>query len=399
MISSGPVAPGQGRVQVGGQAVLDPFDDVAGEPLVQRQVRRRDVGDRCPVAEGGGKGGDGVVTPPEDQVFGQAELLLRDAGVALQLFGVDDGVGEAGLDAVVEEDRIEDLAPRRGEAEGDVGDAEDGAAPGEGLGYEPDPFDGLHRRADVVFVAAPHREDQRVEDQVLGPQPVLVDEEVVGAPGHGQFPVAGHRHAVLLVLVDAPHHHGPAVAPEQVGGLGEPLLAILQVDGVEDALPLEPPEGQLHHRGVGAVDHERGADLAGEEIQEPGHVGGLVPVRVGHADVDDLGAPLYLGPGDLAPLLELFGDDEVLELPGADDVGPLPHQHRAGVILDEERLDPGDDPAAQLSPGRRGGFPATIRAMAAIWAGVVPQQPPTMLSHPSSTKRASFFARESGVSA
>ena len=48
--------------------------------------------------------------------------------------------------------------------------------------------------------------------------------------------------------------------------------------------------------------------------------------------------------------------------------------------------------------GRRGLLPATIRAMAAIWAGVVPQHPPTTLSHPSSTKRASFFARESGVS-
>ncbi len=41
-----------------------------------------------------------------------------------------DGGIEAGLDALVEEDGVEHLARRRGEAEGDVRQPEDGVGPG-----------------------------------------------------------------------------------------------------------------------------------------------------------------------------------------------------------------------------------------------------------------------------
>src|SRR5437667_315215 len=49
--------------------------------------------------------------------------------------------------------------------------------------------------------------------------------------------------------------------------------------------------------------------------------------------------------------------------------------------------------------GRRGGRPVTSARRARIWAGVVPQQPPTILTHPSSTKRRILNARLAGVSA
>ncbi len=47
---------------------------------------------------------------------------------------------------------------------------------------------------------------------------------------------------------------------------------------------------------------------------------------------------------------------------------------------------------------RRGFLPSTARARARMCAGVVPQQPPTMLTQPSSRNRSSAAAMRSGVS-
>ena len=64
-------------------------------------------------------------------------------------------------------------------------------------------------------------------------------------------------------------------------------------------------------RGVRRVDHERHLHLAGDLRHEPVHVDGLVPVGIGQADVEDLGAVLHLRAADLGGLLELLGDDQL----------------------------------------------------------------------------------------
>ena len=46
----------------------------------------------------------------EDQVFGQVALFRRDLGEGHDVRRVDDGQIEPGLDAVIEEDRVEHLA-------------------------------------------------------------------------------------------------------------------------------------------------------------------------------------------------------------------------------------------------------------------------------------------------
>jgi hypothetical protein len=62
----------------------------------------------------------------EQQSFGQTALMLGDDGEALEFFGVDDREIEAGLGGVAEKDGVDDFAGGGGQAEGDVGDAEDG---------------------------------------------------------------------------------------------------------------------------------------------------------------------------------------------------------------------------------------------------------------------------------
>ena len=69
-------------------------------------------------------------------------------------------------------------------------------------------------------------------------------------------------------------------------------------------------------------------------------------------------------------------------LPGAMSSGSRPARRRAGG-----------------GPGMtRGGRPRTASAKAAMWAGPVPQQPPTMLTRPASAKPRISLAMASGVS-
>ena len=86
-----------------------------------------------------------------DEVEADLPGPLVDLGQGQDLGGVDDGRVESGLDALVEEDRVEDLAGGRVEPERDVGQAEHGVDAGQ-LGLDPaDALDGL----DAVAAGSP----------------------------------------------------------------------------------------------------------------------------------------------------------------------------------------------------------------------------------------------------
>ena len=129
------------QVEVGDQAVLRALDDVAGEPLVERVLQtafrrvRRDVllAEVRRRRRRGGICAERPLSVFEEQVLGQLALLLRDRRVALELLGVDDREVEAGLGAVVQEDRVSSLAAGVGQAERDVRDAEDASCTAEAL--------------------------------------------------------------------------------------------------------------------------------------------------------------------------------------------------------------------------------------------------------------------------
>ena len=65
-----------------------------------------------------------VLAPVEDEVVGQLALLVGDLAVGGDVVGVDHRQVEPGLDAVMQEDRVEHGARPRRDAEGDVGDPE-----------------------------------------------------------------------------------------------------------------------------------------------------------------------------------------------------------------------------------------------------------------------------------
>jgi hypothetical protein len=261
-----------------------------------------------------GEGAHGIGASGVDQVLGEPALVFGDRRIPLQPLGVDDGVVEARLRAVIEEDGVQHLASGRGEPEGDVRDAEDGLALREARLDGADALDGFLRRADVVRVARADGKHERIEDEVARRDPVLLGEEGVRALRDGQLALARDRHALLLVLVDAAHHHRTAVGAQERHDLLEALLAVLQVDRVDDGLALAVPQRQLDDGGVGGVDHERHLHLAGDLRHEAIHVGQLVAIGVGQADVEHLGRALDLGASDLGRVLEAVVDDQVLEL-------------------------------------------------------------------------------------
>ena len=77
---------------------------------------------------------------------------------------------------------------------------------------QPDAFDGLHRAADVVLVAGGAGKHQRVEDDVLGANAVLLRQQLEAPLGDGELALAREGLRLQLVFVDAADHQRRAVA-------------------------------------------------------------------------------------------------------------------------------------------------------------------------------------------
>ena len=161
---------------------------------------------------------------------------------------MDDGRVEAGLGGLVQEHRVEDVAGGRVEAEGDVGEPEDGVDAGQLLLDEPDALEGVDAVAAALLHAGAEREGERVEEQVAGLEAVAVDGDVVDRLGRPQLPLG---RAGLALLVDAGAHDGGAVLAGQREEAVEPgagRVAVLEVDRVEDGPAADPLERRLDHR-------------------------------------------------------------------------------------------------------------------------------------------------------
>ena len=103
---------------------------------------------------------------------------------------MDDGEIEPGLDAVVEEDGVEDFARGRVEPERNVGDAEDGQDAGHSLLDQPDAFD--VSMAEVVNSGSPvaRVKVSASKIKVFGAETVFAGDDVVDRAGDFEFALA-----------------------------------------------------------------------------------------------------------------------------------------------------------------------------------------------------------------
>ena len=234
---------------------------------------------------------------------------------------------------------------------------------------------GLHS-----VVAGRERERQAVEDQRLAVEPVLVAAQL-GDP-LGDLELARRRSSPSPDLVDRQRDQRRAVSLGERDDAVELVASGLEVDRVDDRAARDLLQRGVDHLGLGRVDLDRRGLGQRDPLDDLAHLVGLV-LALGqrHAHVEHVGAARDLVLGDDQQAVVVVGQQQLLGLARALRVDALADERRARV-LDERRR--GDHRARRGVAGApaaaRGCVPLTRSAIARMWSGVVPQQPPTMLT-------------------
>jgi hypothetical protein len=273
--------------------------------------------------------------------------------------GVDDAHVHAGLDGVVQEHRVDRLAHRlvAAEAEAHVADAAGHLGPPQ---VPLDParrVDEVDRIVGVLFDAGGDREDVGVEDDVLGREADLVDQDAIGALADLRL---ARQRVGLALLVERHHHRGRTVAADQSGLALELVDALLQRDRVDDALALDALEARFDHAPLRRVDHDRHArdlGLAGDQVQKAHHRGLAVEHGLVHVDVDDLSPVFHLLARHAERVFVAAVEHHARERLRPGDVGALADVDEQRCGVDRQGLEPrqlqGLDRGLGLNVGHR----------------------------------------------
>src|SRR6266478_6088812 len=288
-------------------------------------------------------GGDFRGRMGEEEIFGKAAFVFGNGSEALEFFGVDDGEVETGFRAVIEEDGVYDFARAWRQAEGDVGNTENGARVRKGALNEANAFHGFDGAADVVFVAGGARKDEGIENNIFGGEAVFFGEQVVTALGDGQLALTGEGLGLELVFINAAAHDGGAEIVGDRNNFFKFFLAVFEVDGVDDGFALAIGKSLRDGAGVGGVDHYRRFYFADELFVKRGNVFLFVALGALQANVYDVRAAADLAAGDFAGFFPLFFGDEVFEEARADHVSALADEQRARAVFSFDGFDTGID--------------------------------------------------------
>ena len=234
----------------------------------------------------------GVLAARQDHIFHALAQLRIDIFVNGELAGIDDAHGEPGADGVIQKHRVHGFAHAivAAKRKRHIADAAAGMRRGHAL------FDGGNRLDEVQAVAVMlldargHREDVRIENNILGRKLDLLGQNPVRALADAHFALDGIR---LAFLIESHHHHRGAVAQAQSRMRQERFLAFLEADGIDDALALDAFEARFDHRPFRRVDHDghaRDIRLAGDQAQEFHHRRLRVQHALIHVHIDDLRA-------------------------------------------------------------------------------------------------------------
>ena len=289
-----------------------------------------------------------VLAAVEHEVVGELALGLVDLAVGRDVVRVDHREVQAGRDAVVQEDRVEDRAGARGDAEGDVRDAERRLDARDVLLDEADALDRLDRRRAPLLLAGGQRERQDVEDERLGIEAVLVAAQLLQALGDLELALRRLRHADL---VDRQRDQAGAVGERErhdAVGLG---AAGLEVDRVDDRAAGDLLERGLDDLGLGRVDLDRRGLRERDALDDAAHLLGLVvALDERDAEVEHVGAAVDLVLGDLVEAVVVVGQQHLLGLARALRVDALADHRRARLLHERRR----GDHRADVDRARRG---------------------------------------------
>ena len=277
-----------------------------------------------------------VMTPVVDEVEGDLALFLRNAIDRQDLRGVDDGRVQPGLDGLVEEDRVEDDAGCRVEAEGDVRDTEGGTHTRVTLLNLGDGVDGLQTVATGLLLTSADREGEAVDEDVTDAHAPVVDEIIDEARGHPYLPLGSACLALLVngecddsspILDD--HRHDALVARSRT-------VPVLEVHRVDDAATGQMLQTSSQDVGLGGVKDDWQRAGGGQSGAEFGHVRHAIATDVVDAQVEQVGAVAGLGPGDVNTLIPVLGQHRFTEGLGTVGVGALANGQIGGVLAQRD---------------------------------------------------------------
>ena len=276
-----------------------------------------------------------VLAAVVDEVVGERALGLVDLRVRGDVVRVDHREVQAGLDAVVQEDRVQDGARGQADAERDVGDAERREHAGHLLLDQADALDRLDRGRAPLLVAGGQRERERVEDQQLRVEPVLLADELVDPLRDLELALARLGHPDL---VDRQRDQRRAVGEGDRRDAVELVAPGLEVDRVDDRAARDLVERLLDHLRLGRVDLDRRGlgerDLLGHE---PHLLVLVLALGQRDAEVEHVRAALDLVLGDLDEAVVVVGEQQLLRLARALRVDALADERRRRVLGDRRR--------------------------------------------------------------
>ena len=199
---------------------------------------------------------------------------------------------------------------------------------------QPDALDRLDGGRLPLVVAGGQREGQRVEDQRLGLEAVLVADELLDALGDLELALARLGHADL---VDRQRDQRGAVRLDDRDDAVELVAAGLEVDGVDDRAAGDLVERGLDHLGLGRVDLDRRGLGERDALGDEAHLLVLV-LALGQrdAEVEHVRAALDLVLGDRDEAVVVVGQQHLLGLARALRVDALADDRR-GRLLHERR--------------------------------------------------------------
>mmetsp|Transcript_3747 Transcript_3747/g.9780 ORF Transcript_3747/g.9780 Transcript_3747/m.9780 type:complete len:609 (+) Transcript_3747:1365-3191(+) len=263
----------------------------------------------------------------KNNILDEFQKLGVDVRVHRYETGVDDSHVDSVLNAVVQKGRVHSLAELRVAAEGKrhVGDTAGDVAARERFPQNLRRLEEVDGVLVVLFDARGDGKNVGVENDVVAVEPDLIHQNPVRAGANPDLVL--HRSG-LAHLVERHDNHRRAVPLNDPRVPPELILAGLERNRVDDALPLQTLQPLLHHLELRRVHHDRhlrDVRLGREEVAEAAHGGVRVQQTLVEIDVDDLRAVLHLLDGDFQHLVIVPRDDVLLEGHGARHVAPLPN--------------------------------------------------------------------------
>jgi len=151
---------------------------------------------------------------------------------------------------------------------------------------------------------------------------------------HGHLSVSRPGHALF---VNGEGYHSRPVPAAQLQGPNRPLLAVFQVNGIDDTLTRQVLEGRFDGRRFGGIDHDGDNAIGIQPESEPTQVLCLIPTYVSDGYVQNMGLFLHLVPGHREHTVQVVCQQVFPEALGAVGVGALTDDEGFGIGVEGSR--------------------------------------------------------------